>query len=317
MTDNKPLVSVLIITYKHEAYIAQAIESVISQQVNFPIEIVIGEDKSPDRTREICEQYAERYPDVIRLLPSGRNYGPIGNCIRTLEACRGKYVATLEGDDYWSLANKLQTQVDFLEANPDFTICFTGVEVKDELGWNLPAGYYFPLPQKDVFTIEDFILSEMNIIPTPTLVFKNVLPYPLPDFYRQAMVGDMGMQLFAADKGKAKWLSENTAVYRNHGGGVTKSRANIEKADAALMKFYRACNAFMGYRHDKAFRLRFLENAKMHLIFGAAGKKGMDRVRHYFRRMPAYLKYSDKRNIKELLYYHYVLLFPSRLNKKR
>jgi hypothetical protein len=241
----------------------------------------------------------------------------MGNTVRTLEACTGSYIATCEGDDYWCDEYKLQKQIDFLEANPGFTMCFTDIGIKDELGTNMPDDYFFPKPHKDIYNIEDFILSEMNIIPTPTLVLKNVLPYPLPEFYKQAMVGDMGLQLFAADKGKTKWLNEKTAVYRNHGGGVTKSQENIKKADAALMKFYQAFNEYTGFRYDKTFRKRFLENAKMKLIFGATGKKGIERVRHYFERIPAYLKYSDELNIKELLYYHYILLFPCLLKKKK
>lgn len=309
-------VSVFMITYNHEKFVGQAIESIVTQKVNFDFELVVGEDFSTDNTFAICKQYADQYPDIVKLLPSDKNYGVMGNTVRVLHACTAKYIAMCEGDDYWCDPNKLQKQVDFLEANPDFTICFTDIIVKDEMGWNRPESYYFPKPNKDVFTIEDFILSEMNIIPTPTMVFKNVLPNPLPDFYKQAMVGDMGIQLFAADKGKAKWLNEKMAVYRNHGGGVTKSQENIEKADAALMKFYKAFNEFTEFRYDKIFRKRFLENAKMKLIFGATGKKGVERIRHYFKRMPDYLKYSDKLNLKELLYYHYVLLFPFLLKKK-
>jgi glycosyltransferase involved in cell wall biosynthesis len=318
MNENeRKMVSVIIITYRQEAFIAEAIESIMCQKANFPFEVVIGEDSSPDNTRAICEQYVQKYPEHIRLLPLCRNTGSMDNFLRTLDACKGKYVALCEGDDYWCDTQKLQKQVDFLEANPDFTICFTSAAIKDEMGWCKPDAYYFPKPEKDVFTIEDFILSEMNIIPTATIMFKNVLPYPLPNFYRKAMVGDMGLQLFAADKGKAKWLNETTAVYRNHGGGVTKSEAIIKKADAALMQFFHSFNKFTQLKYDNVFRKRFLENAKMKLIFGASGKRGLERVRHYFERMPGYLKYRDKWNLKELLYYHYVLLFPSLLKKRK
>jgi hypothetical protein len=185
-----------------------------------------------------------------------------------------------------------------------------------KMGWNLPANYFFPEPAKDVFTIEDFILSEMNIIPTPTLVFRNVLPKPFPDFWRQTIAGDIGLQLFTSDKGKAKLINKKMAVYRNHSGGISKSQEHIEKGNAVLMRFYRAFNEFTNYKYNATFRKRFLENARVHLIYGAKDKKGWQRVKHYFRRMPDYLKYSDKLNIKELLYYHYVLLFPAFLKKK-
>ena len=310
------LVSVWMIAYNQEQYIGQAIESIVTQKVNFDFEIVIGEDCSPDNTRKICEEYAQKYPELIRLLPSDRNYGSLPNTLRTLEACNGKYIATCEGDDYWTDETKLQQQIDFLEANPDFSLCFTRVEVKDEMGWNLPANYFFPEPDKDVFTIQDFILSEMNIIPTPTLVFRNVLPKPFPDFWRQTIAGDIGLQLFTSDKGKAKLINKKMAVYRNHSGGISKSQEHIEKGNAVLMRFYTAFNEFTNYKYNATFRKRFLENARVHLIYGAKDKKGWQRVKHYFKRMPDYLKYSDKLNIKELLYYHYVLLFPAFLKKK-
>src|SRR6516164_8232942 len=117
-------VSVFMITYNHGKYISEAIESIVSQKTNFEFELVIGEDCGPDDTRAICEQYAAKYPDIINLLPSDKNYGPMGNTIRVMYACTGKYVALCEGDDYWTDPYKLQKQVDFLEANPDFSICF-------------------------------------------------------------------------------------------------------------------------------------------------------------------------------------------------
>jgi glycosyltransferase involved in cell wall biosynthesis len=311
-------VSVFQITYNHEKFIAEAIESIVSQVVDFEFELVIGEDCSRDNTRMICEQYAAKYPGIIKLLPSDKNYGAMGNTVRTLQACTGEYIAMCEGDDYWSDPHKLQKQIDFLEANPDYTICFSAVDVKDEMGWNLPPERYFPPVNKDTYTIEDFILSGMSIIPTPTFVFKNVLPAPFPDFFINAMAGDTSIQLFAADKGKAKFMSGKMAVYRNHEGGVTKTTENQEKGDPALMEFYKGFNQFTGFKYDAIFRKRFLSNAKANLIYGARNKKGLERISHYFERMPEYIKYSDKINLRELAYYHVLLFFPSvlRLFKK-
>ncbi len=192
-------VSVLVITYKHEKYIGQALDSIVSQKANFEFEVVIGEDFSPDGTRAVCEQYAAKYPGLIRLLPSEHNHGAINNLLRTLRECKGEYVAICEGDDYWIDDHKLQKQVDFMDAHPDFTTCFTGVQIHDEMGWKQPDEYFFPKCEKDVYEMEDFITSEMNIIPTPTILFRNILPNPMPDFFLQALVGDMGTQLFLAD----------------------------------------------------------------------------------------------------------------------
>ena len=113
-----PKVSVCMISYRHEAFIAQAIESILAQQCDFDIELVIGDDCSPDRSSAICDEYARRDPRV-RLLPRDRNLGVMANFSRTLQACRGQYVAVCEGDDYWIDPLKLAKQVAFLDAHPD------------------------------------------------------------------------------------------------------------------------------------------------------------------------------------------------------
>ena len=118
--NHSPLVSVIIPAYNHELYIAQAIEGVLQQEVDFPYELVIGEDYSTDATREIVLEHQKKYPDIIRVITSDKNVGGIENSTRTLQACRGKYLAYCEGDDYWHHPLKLQKQVDFLESNPDY-----------------------------------------------------------------------------------------------------------------------------------------------------------------------------------------------------
>ena len=121
---DKPLVSIVTITYNHEPWISMAIEGVLMQKVSFPIEYIIAEDCSTDGTRKICEQYARKYPDIIKLLPSDKNYGAVKNEHRAFVAAKGKYIATCEGDDYWTDPLKLQKQVDFLEAHPEYSVTF-------------------------------------------------------------------------------------------------------------------------------------------------------------------------------------------------
>ena len=126
---SKMKVSVCIITYNHARFIGQALESALMQKTNFDYEIVIGEDCSTDNTGLICKKYAEMYPDKIRLLQNDKNLGVIENFKRTLYACKGEYVALLEGDDYWTDELKLQKQVDFLESNRDYAIVFHNAEI--------------------------------------------------------------------------------------------------------------------------------------------------------------------------------------------
>ena len=123
-----PKVSVCLVTYNHEKFIKQAIESVFMQKTDFDYEVVIGEDYSTDNTRKILSQYQMRYPHRIKAIFNNKNVGPVENFIRTLSTCKGKYIAYLEGDDYWTDAYKLQKQVDFLDKHPDYSLCFHSVE---------------------------------------------------------------------------------------------------------------------------------------------------------------------------------------------
>lgn len=116
---NEPLVSVHMITYNHRPYIAEAIESVLRQETDYPFELVIGEDCSTDGTRDLVFDYQRKHPDVIRVVTSDRNVGMFVNAHRTLEACRGRYVAFCEGDDYWHRPWKLHRQALCLETCPD------------------------------------------------------------------------------------------------------------------------------------------------------------------------------------------------------
>lgn len=127
----EPILSVCLITYNHEKYILNAIEGALMQKTNFSYEIVIGEDASTDKTREICEKYALKYPDIVKLLPSKKNLGLNENFLRTIKACKGKYVAYLEGDDYWITNNKLQKQFDILEKYKDVVYVHTDCSLID------------------------------------------------------------------------------------------------------------------------------------------------------------------------------------------
>ncbi|HEX8278180.1 MAG TPA: glycosyltransferase, partial [Segetibacter sp.] len=178
-----PFVSVVMTTYNHQSFIAQAIESVIMQKTNFQFELVIGEDCSTDHTTIICREYALKYPNIIKLLSRGRNLGMKENGKQTINEARGKYIAILEGDDYWVDENKLQMQVDLLEKDQTATLCFTQVSVFDEKQQSFQDHWSRYYNSKERYTLKD-ILKKFNIV-TCTVVFKNVfgkLPYNPLDF---------------------------------------------------------------------------------------------------------------------------------------
>lgn len=160
-----PLVSVKMITYNHEPYIRKAIDCVLMQKMNFPFELVIGEDCSTDGTREIVFDYAKRYPDIIQVITSEQNVGMKKNGRRTGQACRGKYIAYCEGDDYWHRDDKLQIQVDYLESHPECgLVCsdydvyntVTGKRIRDFVryqGWIIP----------DSLGVADFVINRERL----------------------------------------------------------------------------------------------------------------------------------------------------------
>ncbi len=116
-----PMVSVVFITYNHEKYVRKALLSVLKQETTFPFEVIVGEDCSTDGTRAILMEIKEEYPDQVELLFREKNLGrPTLNVYQTSVACTGKYVAYLEGDDYWTDTKKLQKQVDFLETHSEY-----------------------------------------------------------------------------------------------------------------------------------------------------------------------------------------------------
>ena len=121
MSDSDIKVSVCVITYKQENYIRKCLDSIFAQKTNFNFEVIVGEDASPDNTREILLEYKEKYGDKLVLVLHDENVGVSKNGLSVREKVRGEYVSTCEGDDYWTDENKLQKQFDILEAHPEYS----------------------------------------------------------------------------------------------------------------------------------------------------------------------------------------------------
>ncbi len=216
----QPKVSVLMITYNHEPFIAQAIASVLMQQTSFPYELVIGEDCSTDGTRAIVEQFQRQYPNHIRLLLHPQNVGMFENFRQTYAACQGEYIALLEGDDYWADHHKLQQQIDFLDAHPTYAICFHQAYYRDDIVSDTPPIYVKisppettpdPLPWDELFFA--------NIIPTCSVVFRrNIRTFP--EWFRHLRFIDWFLHLFNAEHGAIHFIPKPMSVYRIHTGGV-------------------------------------------------------------------------------------------------
>lgn len=182
-----PLLSVVTVTYNHEPFIAKCIEGVLMQQVSFPIELVIGEDCSTDGTRRICQEYAEKYPDLIHLIISDSNVGGLANERRVMTAARGKYVAYCEGDDYWTDPLKLQKQVDFLESHPECTASFHRFRQYDEKRnefYDDGCGDVFEEGQDSIEVTEEMFFNKWITQPLTMVYRSECLPVSLYDKYK-------------------------------------------------------------------------------------------------------------------------------------
>jgi glycosyltransferase involved in cell wall biosynthesis len=224
-------VSVSLITYNHEPFIAGAIESVLAQRAGFDWELVVGDDCSTDRSGEIVRSFATRYPDRIRVLPTERNVGLVGNFVRTFRACRGEYVALLDGDDYWTSPAKLHRQAEFLDSRPECSIVFHDVAVLLPDG-SLCAQNYTSPDQKEISSVED--LFETNFIATCSAMLRREAVSDLPAWYPNSRWEDWPLYILYAEHGKIGYLNDVLAVYRNHGRGLWSGLDPVTQLEAVI-----------------------------------------------------------------------------------
>jgi len=228
-----PLASVCVMAYNHRPYIGQAIESILEQQTDFPLEIVVGDDHSCDGTTDIIMDYQRRYPECIRVLLSDENLGRYTgngrlNLIRVLQSCRGRYVAFLEGDDYWIGTDKLAWGVAFLSANPQFNVAFHNLQIESPDGhyknyytvgeWSNPQ-----LPMPRIFTdFKDMLHGAFIHVSTVIARYKPFDERQL-DLFVKLNFGDYLLMLILSGNGKLYLQDIPRSCYRFHGKGVFSS----------------------------------------------------------------------------------------------
>lgn len=220
-----PLVSICSITYNHSRFIRQCLDSLLMQKTNFLIEIIINDDCSTDGTTEILREYEQKYPDIVFPVYQEKNVYSQG--VRGLfnrfvfPKVRGKYVAICEGDDYWIDPYKLQKQVDFLEAHPDYSICYHKVQIVNADASEIKGYYPFGVPDvAATFSVAD--MEQSNIIQTNSVMYRwrfhaeKLLDYVWPGI----MPNDWMLHLVHAMVGKVYYMPEVMGAYRHHEGGI-------------------------------------------------------------------------------------------------
>jgi glycosyltransferase involved in cell wall biosynthesis len=242
----KPLVSICSITYNHEKYIAQAIEGFVGQKTTFPFEIIIHDDASTDKTPQIVKYYENKYPELIKPIYQKENQFSKGikpSPTYVWPKAQGKYIALCEGDDYWTDPYKLQKQVDFLELNPDYAMCWHDAMSINEKGKVITKSRLVRYSKESVFS-EIELMKGVSVL-TMTVLFKNISS-SIPNEFYMVLNGDTFLFSMMGMFGKGMYMKDILpAVYRIHDGGVWSKKSdvmkkyNIVNTYAWLSKYYK------------------------------------------------------------------------------
>ncbi|MFC1576908.1 glycosyltransferase [Candidatus Omnitrophota bacterium] len=270
-----PKVSVCLITYNHEKFIAQAIESVLMQKTDFDVEFIIGEDDSLDNTRSIVKGYKDRYPDKIKLFLNDRKDSIYvdgektgnRNFINNIEHARGKYIALLDGDDYWTSAHKLQRQADFLDSHPECAICYhdTMVVYEDGRQKNYPGS-----KQKEIATLEDLFIRGSYFCTCSTMLRAGLFG-KLPGWFSTLSMLDWPLNILNAQHGAMGYINEIMGTYRVHSEGAW-SRLTPERRVERQIQTYKHMDASLNFEHKR--KLVKIGIARCHYTFTLVYENG-------------------------------------------
>lgn len=262
--NEQPLVSVCIQTFQHALYIEQCLQSVLSQRTTFPFEIILGEDESTDGTREICKRFKENFPDKINLFLrsekdkiwiDGEKTGRF-NFIQNLKAARGKYIALLDGDDYWLDQFKLQKQVDFLEKNPGYTVCFCDFKFLRKEKF---SAIFYLHPRR-----KNYSIGTMPNMHTGSVVFRNPGFEIIPEHLWKTFVLDFPLYMYVTGTGKIRRMAKYMAVYRLHDKGMWAGKTKEVKCLRGINVYKLMLPSYAG--DAKKLLYRKLENDIIYLF---------------------------------------------------
>lgn len=242
---NSPLVSIRCITYNHEKYIRDTLEGFVMQKTNFKFEAIVHDDASTDNTATIIREYAEKYPDIIKPIFETENQyskhdGSLARIVNN--ACKGKYIALCEGDDYWIDPLKLQKQVDILKDNPNITMVYTNFSVVNELGIKIPDVRYERLKQKSQSgNIFQSLLENGNFVMTLTTMFRREVIFN-PILLNSPVQLDYLYILVAAGMGDLSYIPDITSCYRiSPYGQMNTNLKGVKKATDSIRFYIGAC----------------------------------------------------------------------------
>lgn len=239
ISNDNPVVSIVCATYNHQPYLRRALDGFLMQKTTFPYEIIIADDCSTDGTKAICDEYVAMYPGIMQYVSKNKNIGGIENERRAIAAARGKYIATCEGDDYWTDPQKLQKQVDFMEAHPECSVTWTRYEKY--------------IQSEDRFTtdgnIDLFLGGKNNSVEITTHMFLHrwITQYLTMVFRRDAYDNtwcksyqyyrDSHQFYHLLQKGKGYILNFSGGIYRQTGEGIYSDLDHIKRQEIQIAVF--------------------------------------------------------------------------------
>ena len=299
----------MVLTYNHEKFIRKTLDSILSQQVNFKFEVLVGDDASPDATAEIVKEYYAKYPGIIVPMLHEKNLGGFGknNTLATLAVARGKYIAPMDGDDYWTSDQKLQKMVDFLDQSQDFVACFHNAEIifDDD---SHPNQFVNSADQKEIITVEDFIgEEEIWFIATSAILFRNGVITHYPQWFHESKSGDIPRYILLGKSGmKFKYMNEVMSVYRKNRHGGMSFTDGYKDADFLENRIgmYRGIDQELNYK----FRTILNKNIARYYRMMLDSKQFTGK---YFKQMPVAIKYlflaKPNKEVKKEIIRDYIL----------
>lgn len=298
---NKVMVSIECTAYNHEKYIAEALDSLLMQKTDFAYEILVHDDASTDRTAEIIKRYEQQYPEIVKpIYQTVNQYSQnLPFEITNLERAQGKYIAICEGDDYWVDPEKLQRQVDYMEAHPECSMCVHAAEKVSAVTKKRVAAVR-PAHRNKIFSVEEVIEGGGELFATNSIMYSRERMPKMPDFYLNTSFGDYPIAIYGALSGTVYYMDRNMSAYRV---AVQGSWTDLQLADLAgkqkhlqeVADLLDEVNAYTNFAYDAVIRRTKKRNRFYVLLKQLKIKETMKKDYRQFYAKPEFFKRIFKR----------------------
>ena len=257
----EPILTVICLTYNHGKYIRKALEGFVNQKTKYDYKVLVHDDASTDNTPVIIQEFADKYPDIIVPILQKENQYSKGVAITNtfiLPRLEGKYVAICEGDDYWCDENKLQTQIDYLENNPDCSFCGHNTEVIDVEG-NCVKKHQNKCTKDCDYSVQDIIENGGGaLIHTSAFVYRKEYQFNFPKEFRLKRVSDYPLSIYLATCGRVHYFGKVMSKYRTMtpGSWTVRTMTGKKKANEfvkSALEWVDRVNRYTGYKYNKSF----------------------------------------------------------------